>query len=390
MRVLFVNHTGIASGAELSLLELVLGMPEEVSSLVACPEGELAETLRSRGVRTSAIPPIEASLRLHPVQTPAGMAQILRTARAVRRAARAHGADIVHANSTRAGLAAILATRAGGPPVVVYVKDCLPAGRAADLTRRVLTHGAALVLANSRYTAASFQRGDRSPRLEVAYSPIDLERFNPERIEREQARGRLGVAPDACLLGVVGQITPWKGQATAIEALARLKERVPAAKLLVVGSVKFRGDATRYDNTAYLRSLHELVGKLGLEDDVTFAGESTDVPEVLRALDVLLAPSWEEPFGRAIVEAMAIGTPVIATSVGGPAELIEDGVNGRLVEPRDPDLWARAIEELLANADLRRDIAERARRTATGFSRELHVERVLRGYHEVLAARAGA
>ena len=386
MRVLFVNHTGIASGAELSLLELVLGMPEEVSSLVACPDGELAAELRSRGARTVAIPPIEASLRLHPVQTPVGLAQILRSALAVRRAARAHRAEIVHANSTRAGLAAILATRAGGPPVVVYVKDCLPAGRAADLTRRFIAHGAALVLANSRFTADSFQRDNHAHRLEVAYSPIDLERFDPGRIGRDQARARLGLAPDVPLLGVLGQITPWKGQSTAIEALALLKERVPAAKLLLVGSVKFAGAATRYDNAAYLRSLHELAGKLGLEEDVRFMGERSDVPEVLRALDLLLAPSWEEPFGRAVVEAMAMGTPVIATSVGGPAELIEDGVNGRLVEPQEPGRWAAAIEELLADAALRQSMGEQAQQTAAAFSREAHVERVLRAYREVLGA----
>ena len=81
-----------------------------------------------------------------------------------------------------------------------------------------------------------------------------------------------------------------------------------------------------------------------------------------------------------------MGTPAIATSVGGPAELIEDGVNGRLVEPQEPERWAATIEELLADASLRQTMGERAQQTAAAFGREAHVERVLRAYREVLGA----
>ena len=151
------------------------------------------------------------------------------------------------------------------------------------------------------------------------------------------------------VLALVGQITPWKGQEEAVRAIARVRAAYPSAILLLVGEAKFVSRATRYDNRSYLRRLHETVAELGLGDAVRFLGEREQVPDILRACDVALLPSWEEPFGRAVVEAMAMGTPVIATSVGGPAEIIRDGVDGVLVAPRRTDELAAAIIELLAD-----------------------------------------
>jgi L-malate glycosyltransferase len=385
LRVLYVNHTGIRGGGEESLLELLSVLPDEVSPVVACPDGELTENCREQGIPVETIPAFEASLRLHPARTPRGLLQILRAALAVRRAVRAHRADIVHANSIRAGLIATAAAIGGGPPVIVHVRDCLPNSRPANATRRVIRRGAARVVAISRYTAANFASDDRPDEVEVIYDSIDLKRFDPRRAERIPARKRMNIPRDVTVLAVVGQVTPWKGQDTAIEALGRLGQRVSAVRLLIVGSVKFAGDATRYDNASYLRSLQRMVVDLDLEKEVVFVGERLDMPEVLSAIDILLAPSWEEPFGRAVVEAMAMETPVIATSVGGPSEVIEDGVSGSLVQPRDTAAWGKSIEELLIDPELRAKMGESARRRALDFAPEAHIEHILAAYRSVAA-----
>ena len=130
------------------------------------------------------------------------------------------------------------------------------------------------------------------------------------------------------LLGVVAQLSPWKGQDTAIEALRLLREQGVDAHLLLIGSAKFVARATRFDNEAYVAALQQIVAAAGLEDRVSWLGEREDVPELVRALDVLLLPSHEEPFGRALLEAMALEVPVLATSVGGPPELIREGRDG--------------------------------------------------------------
>ena len=172
-------------------------------------------------------------------------------------------------------------------------------------------------------------------------NPVDLDRFDPDKVDRFAARNSLGLKHSDFVATVLAQITPWKGQEEAIRSIARVRERHPDVKLLLVGSAKFLSKATRYDNAAYLESLHRLVAELELGDHVQFLGERDDVPAVLRATDTVLVPSWEEPFGRSVIEAMAMRVPVIATNVGGPTEVIADRKNGMLLSPRAPENWAR-------------------------------------------------
>ena len=108
---------------------------------------------------------------------------------------------------------------------------------------------------------------------------------------------------------------------------------------------------------------------------------------MLAATDVLLVPSWEEPFGRSVIEAMAMGVAVVATSVGGPAEIVADGDDGLLLAPRRPQQWADAVGDLLADRPRRDRIAERARLSAARFGREHHVEAIVALYRELISAR---
>ena len=108
------------------------------------------------------------------------------------------------------------------------------------------------------------------------------------------------------------------------------------AHLVVVGEMVFGGKGVRYDNHAFKRSLQALVGELGVRDAVHFLGQRDDVPELLRALDLSLLPSWEEPFGLVTVESMAVATPPLVGAVGAGPELVDDRVSGRLLPPKDP------------------------------------------------------
>jgi glycosyltransferase involved in cell wall biosynthesis len=391
MRVLYVSHTGILGGGEMSLLELLRGLPEEMAPLVACPDGELASILRAEGVPVRDAPALEASLRLHPVHTSRGLVDLARVGAAVRRAARDHGAEVVHANSIRAGLAATAGTARGGPPVLVHVRDCLPDSRPANIARRVIAHSADRVLAVSRFTADDFLGGRPSNGVDVIYGPIDLERFDPARVDSAGVRRELGIPAEATVLCVTGQITPWKGQSTAIEAMSLLDEQAGDVRLLIVGSVKFAGASTRYANTEYQRLLERMVTERGLVGKVFFMGERRDIPELMGAADVLLAPSWEEPFGRSVVEAMAMQTAVIATNAGGPAEVIEDRVSGRLLDPHDSQAWSHVVEELVRDPQLRARLGANARVAAMSFGISAHVDRVLAAYREVASStRANA
>ena len=388
MRVLYVNHTSEISGGERSLLELITGLPDEVSAAVACPEGPLANAARRLGVPVEVIRGTEGSLRLHVWHTSRGVLDIARAAWSVRRRAAARGADLVHANSVRAGLAAALASSTGGPPVVVHVHDALPPGRTSALALKAIGRRAAVVIPNSHYTEASVARVHPTASVRVVHGAVDLRRFDPAGIDPAAARALLGLEPSAFVLAVVAQITPWKGQDDAIRTVGLLKRRGLEARLLIVGSPKFVSGATRYDNRAYARLLGRLTESLGLGEEVSFLGERADIPEILGAVDVLLVPSWEEPFGLAIVEAMAMQVPVVATNVGGPVEIIRSGEDGLVLPPRTPEIWAAAIEGLAQNPGLREEMGLKARQQAAArFGVGQHVKEVLSTYEEALLSR---
>lgn len=375
--VLLVNHTSVESGAELSLLGLLEELRDRADATLACPEGPLAEDARCAGVDVLPLGAMEGSLRLHPTGTLAALVSLVRGALALRRHVRRRGVDLVHAYSVRAGLAATLLP--SPVPVIVHVHDVLPPSPLSRFIRALLTRRSASILVNSAYTGARF--GGR-PR--IAYEGIDLARFDPARIDRAQARAALGLPADAQLLGVVAQITPWKGHDTAIRALSLVGRAHPRSRLVVVGDTRFLGKSVRYDNAAHLRALHALVAELGLERRVHFLGARDDVEVVMRALDVLLVPSWEEPLGRTVLEGMAMATPVVATAAGGPAEVIEDGVTGWLVPPREPGLWAAAIARVLDEPVAAAAVGERAQAAARRFGRAHHASAVIAAYEHVL------
>ena len=390
-RSLHVSHTGIVGGAERSLLTLLDGLGPQRVVGVACPEGELAEAVRRRGLAVHRIRGTTGSLRLDPVRTPLAIAEIVRTGMAVARIAARSGATVVHANSVRAALATAIAARRGGPPAVIHVRDVLPDTRSARAVKRVALAQRGSVVCISRHVADRFAPGGRSRLpLSIVHNPVDLIRFDPARVDRAATRAQLDLPADAVAVAIVGQITHWKGHDTAVRALQIVRRIHPEVRLLVVGSVKFDAPATRFANDDYLAELRRLVAELGLADAVRFTGEREDIPEILGAVDLLVLPSIEEPFGRSIIEAMAMGTPVIATDVGGPVEILSHGETGLLAPPRDPAAWAGAIAEVVERPDAARARALRARAVAAErFAADRHARAMARVLDDTASGSVG-
>ncbi len=263
MRVLFASHTSVISGAEHTLLDLVRGLPGEIDAVAACPEGDLRDRLSALGVETHPLVGTSGSLRLHPRHTPVAVAEAMRSAWQLRAAAARCGADVIHANSTRAGLIGAITRSIGGPPLVAYLHNVLPGGRLGSAIAATIAVSCREVL-GSTYTAADFvRRSNGRGHAVVVDNPVDLDRFDPTQIDRAEARARLGLPPDVPVAGVVAQITPWKAQSDAIRAIAVARRSHPELRLVVAGEAKFVTAATRHDNQAYARSLRELCRKLG-------------------------------------------------------------------------------------------------------------------------------
>lgn len=383
MRVLYVNHTGMVGGAEQSLLTLLEGLSDEVATVVASPAGPLHERVRALGVRVEALPGTTGSFRLHPVRTPRAVIDIARSAAALRAIVHRLRVDLIHANSVRAGLITAASRVVGGPPAVVHVRDVIPPGTAGRLVVRAVRLGSHRTVCISEHVACSF--GPRG-QVDVIHNGVDLDRFDPAAVDRDAQRANLGLDPDDRAIGVIAQITPWKGQEDAIAALAGVRREHPRTRLFLVGEAKFLSSETRFDNRAFEAALVERARQSDVGEAVTFLGERADVAALVHALDVVLVPSWEEPFGRSVIEGMAMERAVLATSVGGPREIIEDGVTGVLAPPRDIAAWTRQIVRLLDDDDLRFRLGRAARTSLPGrFDAETHIRRIVETYRALLA-----
>jgi len=286
---------------------------------------------------------------------------MLAAARQVRRLVKRHRPDLVHANSIRAGIIAGLARAGLATPLVTHVRDVLPDRPLSRASLRLVGARSDALVANSQFTSERNGLPQRCGHVAVVHSPVDLSKFDPGRVDRAASRAALNIIGSGLTLGVVGQITPWKGQLEAIETLGVLTARGVSARLLVAGSTTFVEEATRYDNRAYEARLEQRIGELGLGDRVQMLGRREDVPEIIAALDVLLVPSWEEPMGRTVLEAMAMERPVVTTSLGGPAELMVDGEHGRLLESHRPEEWVDALQELAQKPALMEEMGRGSR-----------------------------
>ena len=374
VRVLYVNHVTRISGAERSMLDLIDHLPPRYEPLAAVAPGELVEPLASREIETCILDELTLSFRLSLRTTPRGLAWIPRTARRLRRFASTHEVDLLHANDTRSGFPAGLAARVGGPPAIVHVRDRLPDGRLGRAAGALTSRTADAVLSNSEFVAEGF--GGARSRLSVVPNAVDTERFDPQRYDRAAERARLGLAEDEDAIAIVGHLTPLKAQDDAVRMLAHLRGRERPVRLLIVGSVKFTGPGTAEDNVGFERRLRELVADLDLADRVELLGEREDVAAVLAASDVLVTPSWREGFGRVVLEGMAMELPVVATDVGGPAEIVRPGEDGVLLPPRAPERWAEAVADLLDGPDRGKGMGRTARERVR---REYGIDRYVAG-----------
>lgn len=172
------------------------------------------------------------------------------------------------------------------------------------------------------------------------YNGLDPDQFTVTLSKKEILRD-LGVDGKTLLIGIVGNIKIWKGQEIVIRSMKHVKKSFPRAKCLIIGGVSG-------SDKEYLFRLQEIVEKEGLRDSIIFTGSRNDVPDLINTLDILVHASVEpEPFGRVLLEGMALEKPVIATNIGAAPEIVEHGKTGLLVNPGDEKSLANAITSLL-------------------------------------------
>ena len=210
--------------------------------------------------------------------------------------------------------------------------------------------------------------GIRRDDIEVVYLGFDFEQMTPNAEKRAATRADFGFTDDDLVIGYVANFASGKGHVQLINAFDEVKRQIPNAKLILAGRGK-------------LKEVEDTVGRLGLGRRITFAGWRDDAAAIYNATDIFVQPSLSEAFSQVLIEAMGCGLPVIATKVGGAAEVIENDVNGILIEPDDPQAIAREVIRLAEDKKLRSAIAERGMNSVRErFSAETMVERHLELY----------
>lgn len=276
--------------------------------------------------------------------------------------------DLLHSHYWHAGwVASLLAPRWGVPHVTMFhtlgeVKNRArlsehEPGRRIEVERHVAGTADRIICAgeHERQVLVDLYGAD-ARRTAIVPCGVDLRRFRP--MDRDACRRSLGLG-DAPIVLFVGRVEPLKGIDILVEAMAQLERS--DARLLVVG-----GDAEAADEVQRLRARAET---LGLSGRIVFtaAVDQSQLPSYYNAADVCVVPSFYESFGMVAVEAMACGTPVIASRVGGLATTIRDGETSYLIPWRCPEPFAERIDLLIENGELRRNLGRAARRAMHRF-----------------------
>jgi len=279
---------------------------------------------------------------------------------ALARQARETNAQLIYGNTVRASLYASVAARLSRRPFIWHVRDFwLSESRPSHLWpdrlgKQLLCRAAARVIANSHATAHHLPCHDR---VSVVYNGIEVEQYDPG-VDSTLVREQYGIPRNVPLVGTVGRLRPWKGQDRFLRALALVHRHRPGVWGIIVGGTPFRVEDD------YPARLRQLAAHLGLQERVVFTGHVEDVRPTLAAMDVFVHAGDPEPFGRVVVEAMAMARPVIAFAHGALPELVVDGESGILVTPGDVEALAQGILHVLADPIRARRLGESARARA--------------------------
>ena len=256
--------------------------------------------------------------------------------------------DVMHSHMSSAHVFGVLMRLMTGTPVVATANQC-----SFQLHWRLNHH----VIANSDATAVYQRKINWVPesKLTTVHCFTDLERFTnttPDAVRWVQSEMR--IKDRDFVVGVVGDVVARKGHLYLFKAIEQIVASVPNFKLVLIG--RFHRDQS------YVKRLRSLQRKPALRNRVKWLGIRENVQDFMGAFDLAVVPSVEEPLGLVALEAMATGTPVVATNTGGLPEIIQPNVTGLLVPRKNPNELARAVIKMAHDAEMRQRMGEHGRR----------------------------
>ncbi len=391
-RVLYVFCAQEFSGAEITFERMMLLNRSHVSAAAICPPGALAERLREDGIEVTTaeeLTPVYVSGR--PGNALARLiglpVKLLRSTAVIQKAVRQQDVDVVHVLNVAAGLYSLLACvvskllRAGGRPKWIWTtKDMTyPARRDWKIAR-------ACCRVFDAVTTCSLAAVKAHPRdcqqMQFIHNGVDAEEFRPRAEARTAIREQYGIGAKTIVLGILGIVSEFKGHQLVLESLKRiLSDGRFNVHLLIVGSIWPQHEQ-------FVSGLRAFGARHGMSQNVTWIGKIRNIAPIYSGLDILINSTLlahGEPFGNTICEAMSCERVVLAPRVGGPTEIISDGIDGFLCTPDSADALTERLQYILTHwTDMRR-IEQTARQTVLNrFTIETMVANYNRLYADVL------
>ncbi|MBI5379176.1 MAG: glycosyltransferase family 4 protein [Nitrospirae bacterium] len=331
---LTILHTEASEGwggQEIRILEEAVGHQRRGHRVLvaASPRSAILSRARKAGVETATVE--------------MGRARLLQVVRDLRRLIRDCRVQVVHTHSSRDSWIGGLAARSlPQRPILVRTRHLSTPISRSWLSRLVYQQLPDLVITTGEAIRKEMieTNGYDPGRIVSIPTGVDLERFTFSLTARQAIRCGLGLPEDVSLIGIVAVLRSWKGHLDFLEAAARVLKEEPLSRFLIVG------DGPQRDR------IRAAIQRLGLEPRVWMLGHREDVPDILSAMDLFVLPSFgHEGVPQAVLQALAVGLPVVASRTGSIPEVIHDGQTGALVPPRQPDLLASAILRLVRNRE---------------------------------------
>ncbi|MBI3597186.1 MAG: glycosyltransferase [Nitrospirae bacterium] len=361
LRILHLDTERTWRGGEAQLLHLAEGLARRghVCIVVGPPGSPLLSRAAEKGLKTEAVAmPSEWSLSA--VRT---LARLLKRERV----------QVIHMHTSHACTLGGWAARLAGVPVRIISRRVDFSVRSNPLRKLKYQWGVDRIVAISEGVRKVLIEDGLDPnRIAVIRSGIDPRPFDPG-FPAGEARREFGIPDRSPVIGCVAHFAEHKGHRYLIEAAVRVAAAVPDVRFLLVGDGELRP------------AIELQIKELKLERHVLLTGFRQDIPRLLAAMDIVVLSSHLEGLGTSLLDAMAMARPVVATRVGGIPEMVEDGVNGLLVSPRDPPALAGALIELINRPDERRRMGQAGRsRMLEKFSAEAMVAATESVYRKIL------
>lgn len=352
-RILFVDHADGLGGAEHSLLLLMSHLDKtKWEPHLACVNGRLAQAAQALHISTHiiSVPRLRRSRHF--------LNNWIAGIKTIRNLAKSIDANILYANTIRATIYTCPAATTIRHPFIWHMRDFWLSESKPKRTwldtavKKIICTQSTQIIANSSAVAAHLPCPDK---VNVVPNGIEIPKFNPH-MDGSLFRSKYHIPTEAPLVGMVGRLRPWKGQATFLQMAAQLKQTWPYCHFVIVGGSTFDM------NDGYPQQLEQLTQTLALRNRVTFTGALDDVRPALAAMNIFVHPGEPEPFGLVNVEAMAMAKPVVAFNHGALPEIVIDGETGLLVEAGNVAALAQAISSLLENPAKSEQMGQHGRR----------------------------